>query len=84
MSLQGQTIRLSPDGMTLTFTALCGGMFGAAQSDGKIQLTYTASAVRAGGMACAMVPLTVKLSTPLGTTPVYDALTGAPLTITRS
>lgn len=61
---------------------MCGGKISETQSGDRLLLTYKASAVRQGGLACGVFPLTLQLATPLGSTPVYDSVSGSRLAVT--
>jgi hypothetical protein len=72
---------LSRDGRTLHGRFACGGRLRVGESARRVVLTYLASYVRQGGMACAMVPLSVRLSSRLGSRDVIDGVTGQHLHI---
>ena|SRR5947209_51272 len=62
-------------------TFLCGGTLSASETKSRVVVTYFASSVGAGGMACAMVPLAVHLHAPLGDRHVVDGATGDPVVL---
>lgn len=74
-----KNLLVSSDGRTISGRFRCGGRLDASQTPRRVVLTYHASRVRAGGMACAMVPLSVHLATPLGARVVVDGVSGRPL-----
>lgn len=55
----------------------CGGKLEAKETRTAVRLTYVASAVRAGAMACALIPLSVTLASPLGSRAVIDGVDGS-------
>lgn len=59
----------------------CGGQLRAKESARRVVLTYVASRVRTGGMACAKVRLSVALHTPVNGRPVIDGVTGQVLRV---
>ena len=77
-------VAVDSSGTHLSGYFLCGGTLAARESDQQVDLTYTGSAVRAGGMACARVQLKVVLARPLGSRTVIDTATGKQVTVTKS
>lgn len=67
---------LSKDGLTISGRFQCGGKLEVSEGPRRILLTYIASYVRQGGMACAMVPVSVHLDGPVGSRVVIDGVTG--------
>jgi hypothetical protein len=59
-------------GRRLVGVFMCGGRFSARETSGAVFVTYVASAVGAGGMSCARVPLSVTLDQPLDNRHVID------------
>lgn len=57
----------------------CGGTLAATESERQVTLTYRASAVRAGGLTCALIRVSVSLEQPLGNRTVVDGTTHATL-----
>lgn len=74
-------ISLASDGRTLYGTVICGGTLHATESPDRVDLLLHVGAVPRGGMTCARVKTAVRLSEPLGSRPVYDAVTGARITV---
>lgn len=72
-------VGVSPDERTIIVIVECGGRLVARESKHEVLLTWIASAVGAGAMSCAEVPLTAHLRQPLGSRPVIDSATGARL-----
>lgn len=62
----------------------CGGALEASETSSRVLLTYIASAVGFGGMACMLVPLSVQLTSPLGDRAVIDGVTGEHLDVATS
>lgn len=77
-------IALSPDGRTLHGIVLCGGTLHATESADRVELRLHVGAVPAGGMMCARVNVSVRLAEPLGSRPVYDAVSGARIPVGRA
>lgn len=71
----------SADGRILSAAFRCGGELTASETPTTVRLTYTASAVQPGGLACAAPRLSVSLSHPLGHRTLVDATTGAKLAV---
>jgi hypothetical protein len=76
-------LQLSSDGRTIHGSFLCGGKLETSETARQITLTYVASRVGPGAMACAMVPLSVRLDTPIGTRTAVDGVSGQPLRLVR-
>jgi hypothetical protein len=76
-------IALSPDGRTLHGIVLCGGTLHATESADRVEIRLHVGAVPAGGMTCARVNVSVRLSEPLGSRPVYDAVSGDRIPVGR-
>jgi hypothetical protein len=77
-----ETLVLSKDRRTITGRFLCGGKLTATQTAREVTVTYVASSVGPGAMACALVPLSVHVAKPL--TPaakVVDGVTGQRLRV---
>ena len=72
-------VGVSPDGRTIIVAVECGGRLVARERKNEVLLTWIASAVGAGAMSCAGVPLTAHLRRPLGGRPVIDGVTGTRL-----
>jgi hypothetical protein len=68
-------LTLSADGHTISGRFGCGGQLVANEAATRVTLTFVASAVRSGGLACAMVPLSAHLHTELGERLVVDGVT---------
>ena len=79
----GQLVE-SRDGLTLSGRFLCGGRLGETETSSEVVVTYEASAVGAGAMSCANVPLSVTLTRALGNRTVLDGVTRRPITVSRS
>lgn len=62
--------------LTLFGDFQCGGHLRATESAHRVVITYVASRVRPGGMACAKVRLSVALDAPLKGRTVIDSVTG--------
>jgi hypothetical protein len=73
---------VSADGRTLGETVNCGGRLTARETANRVIVTFTATAVGAGGMSCARVPLTVTLHAPLNRRSVVDSTCDAPVALT--
>ncbi len=75
--------QLSADsaGTTISGRFQCGGELTASETSSHVVLTYVASAVTAGGMACAVVPLSVQLKAPLGSRTLIDGVSGGQLDV---
>lgn len=78
------SLTVDASGRHLTGVFLCGGQLSARETADRVTVTYIASAVRRGGMACARVPLVVTLQQPLGNRTVVDGANGQTVTVTRS
>ncbi len=72
---------LDSSGQRLSGRFACGGELTAEESPTRVALTYIASAVGAGGMACAIASVSVDLMAPLGTRSLVDATDGSTLTV---
>lgn len=83
MSLAGGSVEVSADGRTLGIMTNCGGRLTASRTSTRVTVTYTASRVGPGAMACARVQLSAVLDAPLGSLPVYDSVSGERLGVTR-
>jgi hypothetical protein len=79
-ALDGQ-LSLDLSGQRLSGRFACGGELTAEEGSTRVVLTYIASAVGAGGMACAIANVSVELMAPLGTRSLVDATDGATLTV---
>jgi hypothetical protein len=77
-------LAVDSSGTHLSGYFLCGGTLAARESSQQVDVTYKGSAVRAGGMACARVQLTVALAQPLGSRSVIDTATGKHVTVTKT
>lgn len=81
MPVDGGSVAPSADGRTLSIMTNCGGTLTASRTPTRVTLTYTASAVGKGGLACARRPISVILDTPVGSLPIYDSVSGQRLTV---
>jgi hypothetical protein len=68
-------LAVTRDGRGLVAVVPCGGALHARETPHTVMLTWIASSVGAGGMACARVPLQARLSAPLGHRVVVDTVT---------
>jgi hypothetical protein len=55
---------------------LCGGTLHAIESADRVTLRLHLRRIGPGAMTCARVEVSVRLAEPLGSRPVYDAVTG--------
>ena len=76
VALYGGALAVSKDGRTIAGRFQCGGRLKAAETASRVTLTYIASRVGPGAMACALVPLSVRLDAPVGSRTVVDGVTG--------
>jgi len=72
-------VSVAADGRTLMGAFACGGSLSASESQTQVRVTYTASAVQAGGLSCTSLILTVTLAAPLGSRTLVDGVNGASL-----
>ena len=72
-------LSVTSDGRTVMGAFGCGGSLTATDDAAQVRVTYTASAVPAGGLSCTSVVLTVTLPAPLGSRTLVDGVTGADL-----
>jgi hypothetical protein len=70
-------IDLSPDGRRLHGNVLCGGSLHATESGSRVVIRLHVGAMGPGTMACARVDVGVRLSEPLGSRTVVDAVSGS-------
>jgi hypothetical protein len=76
-------LQLSSDGRTISGRFQCGGRLEASETARQVLLTYVASAVGPGAMACALVPLSVHLPTAVGSRTVIDGVSGQHLRVAQ-
>ena len=75
-ALIGHLYLASRDQLSLFGDFQCGGRLRAEESGNRVLITYIASRVRPGGMACAKITLSVRLDAPLNGRTVVDSVTG--------
>jgi len=75
-ALIGHLYIASRDQLTIYGDFQCGGRLRATESGNRVVLTYIASRVPPGAMACAKVPLSVRLHAGLNGRTVVDGVTG--------
>jgi len=71
----------SPDGRQVHGRFRCGGKLTGTESSQQVSITYHASAVGAGRMACAIPILTLQLGSPIGHRAIVDGVSGQALSV---
>jgi hypothetical protein len=61
----------------------CGGALTATETTNRVAVTFYPQIVRPGAEACAVLPVTVWLTNPIGVRTVVDGVSGEPLTVAR-
>lgn len=72
-------LHLSRDGRTISGRFRCGGRMIERQTATRVTITYLASRVGPGALACALVPVSVRAASPIGAREIVDGVTQRPL-----